>query len=230
MTAGTGELAAACAEDHQVDPSHDHIDSAAHLHRIGIFGGTFDPIHIGHLILAEEAWFRLKLDRVYLVPAGDPPHKQDRRLLPVDERVRMADLATGDIDYIQVSRIDADRPGPHYAVDMVQRVQERIGNGTEVYFLMGMDSLRDLPTWYQATWLVENCRLVALSRHDVDLDWPSLEAALPGIRERVIILDMPELEIASNKIQRRVRNGQPIRHQVPRSVEKYIYDHGLYRE
>ena len=94
---------------------------------------------------------------------------------------------------------------------------------------MGMDSLRDLPTWYQAAWLVENCRLVALSRHDVDLDWSSLEAALPGIRERVIILDMPELEIASNKIQRRVRNGQPIRHQVPRTVEEYIYDHNLYR-
>ena len=106
-----------------ISPQRDQIDGAAHLQRIGIFGGTFDPIHIGHLILAEEAWFQLKLDRVYLVPAGDPPHKQDRRLLPVDERVRMAELATADIDYIRVSRIDADRPGPHYAVDMVQLVQ-----------------------------------------------------------------------------------------------------------
>lgn len=207
----------------------DQIDGATHLQHIGIFGGTFDPIHIGHLILAEEAWFQLKLDRIYIVPAGDPPHKQDRRLSPVEDRVRMAELATTDIDYIKVSRIDADRPGPHYTADMVRLVRERVGNGTEVYFLMGLDSLRDLPSWSEAAWLAENCRLVALNRHDVDLDWDALEAALPGVSERVVILDMPELEIASHKIQQRVRTGQPIRHQVPRAVEAYIYDHALYR-
>lgn len=197
-------------------------------HRIGIFGGTFDPIHIGHLILAEEAWFQLKLDCVYLVPAGEPPHKRDRRLSPVEDRVRMAELATADIDYVRVSRIDADRSGPHYTSDMVRLVRERVGRDTELYFLMGMDSLRDLPSWHEAGWLVENCRLVALSRHDVTLDWGYLEDALPGIRARVIILDMPELEIASHAIQARVRAGQPIRHQVPRAVEKYIYANGLY--
>ncbi len=196
--------------------------------RIGIFGGTFDPIHIGHLILAEEAWFQLKLDRVYLVPAGDPPHKRDRRLASVEHRIRMAQLATADSDYIRVSRIDADRPGPHYTADMVRLVRKRVGAQVEVYFLMGMDSLRDLPNWHEAQWLVNNCRLVALSRHDVHIDWPALEEALPGVRERVIILDMPELEIASNTIQRRVRSGQPIRYQVPRLVERYIREHGLY--
>lgn len=207
----------------------DDLDDATHLQHIGIFGGTFDPIHIGHLILAEEAWFQLKLDRIYIVPAGNPPHKQDRRLSPVEDRVRMAELATEDIDYIKVSRIDADRPGPHYTADMVRLVRERVGNGIEVYFLMGLDSLRDLPTWSEAAWLVENCRLVALNRHDVDLDWAALETALPGLSERVVILDMPELEIASHKIQQRVRTGQPIRHQVPRAVEEYIYEHALYR-
>jgi nicotinate-nucleotide adenylyltransferase len=207
----------------------DDLDDATHLQHIGIFGGTFDPIHIGHLILAEEAWFQLKLDRIYIVPAGNPPHKQDRRLSPVEDRVRMAELATEDIDYIKVSRIDADRPGPHYTADMVRLVRERVGNGIEVYFLMGLDSLRDLPTWSEAAWLVENCRLVALNRHDVDLDWAALDAALPGLSERVIILDMPELEIASHKIQQRVRTGQPIRHQAPRAVEEYIYEHALYR-
>ncbi len=199
------------------------------MHRIGIFGGTFDPIHIGHLILAEEAWFRLKLDKIYLVPAGDPPHKRDRRLSAVKDRVHMAQLATDGIDYIKVSRIDADRPGPHFTSDMVRLVRERIGDHTELFFLMGMDSLRDLYTWHEAPWLVENCRLVALSRHDVALDWSHLEQELPGVRDRVIILDMPELEISSNGIQRRVRNGQPIRHQVPRSVELYVYEQGLYR-
>jgi nicotinate-nucleotide adenylyltransferase len=141
----------------------------------------------------------------------------------------MAELATADIDYIIVSSIDADRPGPHYTSDMVRLLQAEAGSNTEIYFLMGMDSLRDLPTWHEAAWLVEHARLVALSRHDVKLNWDALEAALPGIRSRVIILDMPELEIASHVIQQRVRNGQPIRHMVPRSVEAYIHKHNLYR-
>ena len=198
--------------------------------RIGIFGGTFDPIHIGHLILAEEAWFQLKLDCIYLVPAGDPPHKRDIELSPVAHRLRMCELATQDIDYCKVSRVDADRPGPHYTSDMVRLVRQQVGPETELYFLMGMDSLRDFPTWHEAAWLLENCRLVALSRHDVTLDWAQLEAALPGIRERVIILDMPELEIASNTLRHRVRIGWPIRHQVPRAVEEYIYANHLYKE
>ncbi len=200
-----------------------------HTRRIGILGGTFDPIHIGHLILAEEAWFQLQLDRVYLAPAGDPPHKAGRQLAPVRDRLCMAELATADSDHVIISRVDADRPGPHFTSDMVRMVQAEAGANTEIYFLMGMDSLRDLPTWHEASWLVENARLVALSRHDVELDWDALEAALPGIRGRVIILDMPELEIASHVIQQRVRNGQPIRHMVPRVVESYIQKHNLYR-
>ncbi|MFM7174904.1 MAG: nicotinate-nucleotide adenylyltransferase [Caldilinea sp.] len=199
------------------------------LRRIGIFGGTFDPIHIGHLILAEEAWFQLQLDHVYLAPAGDPPHKLGRQLAPVRDRLFMAELAAADIDSLLVSSIDADRPGPHYTSDLVRLLQTEAGSDTEFYFLMGMDSLRDLPSWHDASWLVENARLVALSRHDVTLDWEALETALPGVRSRVIILDMPELEIASHVIQQRVRNGQPIRHMVPRSVEAYIHKHNLYR-
>ncbi|MFZ4851036.1 MAG: nicotinate-nucleotide adenylyltransferase [Caldilinea sp.] len=199
------------------------------LRRIGIFGGTFDPIHIGHLILAEEAWFQLQLDHVYLAPAGDPPHKLGRQLAPVRDRLFMAELAAADIDSLLVSSIDADRPGPHYTSDLVRLLQTKAGPDTEFYFLMGMDSLRDLPSWHEASWLVENARLVALSRHDVTLDWEALETALPGVRSRVIILDMPELEIASHVIQQRVRNGQPIRHMVPRSVEAYIHKHNLYR-
>jgi nicotinate-nucleotide adenylyltransferase len=198
--------------------------------RIGIFGGTFDPIHIGHLILAEEAWFQLKLDCIYLVPAGNPPHKRGAQLAPVEDRVEMCRLASGGIDYLAVSRLDADRPGPHYTSDMVRMMRAQVGADASLFFLMGMDSLRDLPTWHEAAWLVENCRLVALSRHDVTLDWDRLEAALPGVREHVIILDMPELEIASNILRARVRTGQPIRHQVPWAVEEYISARGLYRE
>jgi nicotinate-nucleotide adenylyltransferase len=196
--------------------------------RIGVFGGTFDPIHIGHLILAEEAWFQLKLDCIYIVPAGNPPHKQGVDLSPVEDRLRMCELATADIDYIKVSRLDADRPGPHYTSDMVRLLRKEVGPDAEIYFLMGMDSLRDLPTWHEAAWLVENCILVALSRHDVTLDWDELEAALPGVHRHVIILDMPELEIASHVLRARVRRDEPIRHQVPKAVKEYIYARGLY--
>ena len=130
---------------------------------IALYPGTFDPIHIGHLILAEEAHFQLALDQVYLVPAGDPPHKQDRKLTPVNDRFAMCEMATADIDFIAVSRVDADRPGPHYTADMVRLMRAEVGPDTQLFFLMGMDSLRDLPTWHEAAWLVEHARLVALS-------------------------------------------------------------------
>jgi len=220
--------------DERSTAAADSVDSACETAvpkrlRIGLFGGTFDPIHIGHLILAEEAWSQLDLDAVFLVPAGDPPHKTEQLIAPVEDRIRMAELATSDVDYIQISRVDADRPGPHYTAEMVRLVSAQVGPGTELFFLMGMDSLQDLPTWYEAAWLVANCTLVALSRHDVELDWDRLNRALPGIYERVIILDMPELEIASRSIRERVQVGKPIRYQVPRAVERYIREHELYR-
>lgn len=196
--------------------------------RIGVFGGTFDPIHIGHLILADEAHYQLGLDVVYLVPAADPPHKRERRLTPVDQRVHMARLATIELPWVHVSRIDADRPGPHYTADMVRVLEVQTGSAADIFFLMGMDSLRDLPTWHEPQWLVDHCTLVALTRHDVAPDWEALEAALPGIGKRVVILDMPELEIASSGIQERIREGRPFVHLVPPAVAAYIERNGLY--
>jgi len=196
--------------------------------RVGVLGGTFDPVHIGHLILAEEARDLLDLSIIYFVPAGDPPHKRDRRLAPVDERVRMIELAIAGNACFQVSRVDADRPGPHYTIDMVELIKGQLPVGSELYFLMGFDSLRDLPGWHEPARLVAACHLVALTRHDIELDWDKLEAALPGIRERVTILDMPELEIASNQIQARVRAGRSIRYLVPDEVRGYIAREGLY--
>lgn len=197
--------------------------------RIGIFGGTFDPIHIGHLILAEEARFQLGLDRVYLAPVGDPPHKQANALTPIAHRLLMAELATADMPGLWISRIDIDRPGPHYTNDTVQLLRQQVGPATELYFLMGMDSLRDLPHWREPQWLIQQCTLVVLTRHDIELDWEQLEAALPGVRERVVLLDMPELEIASHTLRERIRCGAPICHQVPRLVETYIRKHKLYQ-
>jgi len=197
--------------------------------RIGVLGGTFDPVHIGHLILAEEARDQLGLSIVYFVPAGDPPHKRDRRLAPVEDRVRMTELAIAGNAAFRVSRVDADRPGPHYTIDMVHIIQSQLAPGCELYFLMGFDSLVELPKWFQPAELVAACQLVALTRHDIELDWGKLDAALPGIRQRVTILDMPELEIASHQIQERVRSRRSIRYLVPESVCGYIGEKGLYR-
>ncbi|HIC88581.1 MAG TPA: nicotinate (nicotinamide) nucleotide adenylyltransferase, partial [Anaerolineae bacterium] len=124
--------------------------------RIGILGGTFDPPHIGHLILAEEAYHQLHLDCVYFVPAGDPPHKRHLHLSPVEDRLRMVTLAIADNPHFVVSRIDADRPGPHYTIDMVRLLRDSLPPGTELFFLMGLDSLADLPNWHDPDRLVAN--------------------------------------------------------------------------
>ena len=203
-------------------------DAHAARRRVGIFGGAFDPVHIGHLVLVEEARYHLQLDTVLLVPTGDPPHKQDVRLSPLEDRVHMAQLAAAEADYLAVSRVDADRPGPHYSVDMVQLLQHQLGPDIQLFFLMGLDSLRDLPTWHEPARLAQLCTLVALSRYAVEVDWAALEQAVPGIRRRLVLLDMPELEIASHRLRERVRRGEPIRFQTPHSVEAYIRRRGLY--
>jgi nicotinate-nucleotide adenylyltransferase len=197
--------------------------------KVGLLGGTFDPIHIGHLILAEEACDQLGLSDVFVVPAGNPPHKQDRHLAPVEDRLRMIDLAIAGNPAFHASRIDAERPGPHYTIDTVRIFQQQLASDCELYFLMGYDSLAELPGWNRPEELVAACHLVALTRYDVPLNWERLEADLPGIRDRVKLLDMPEIEIASHQIQERVRQGRSIRYLVPDPVREYIEAHGLYR-
>jgi nicotinate-nucleotide adenylyltransferase len=196
---------------------------------IGVLGGSFDPIHIGHLILAQEACEQLGLACVYFVPAGQPPHKLDRQQTPVAQRVAMTELAIAGNAAFRLSRVDADRPGPHYTVDMIRILKGQFSPASEIYFLMGFDSLVELPTWYRPADLLASCRLVALTRPNIDIDWPALEGRLPGIRERVTLIDMPELEIASHDLRRRVAAGRSIRYMVTEPVAEYIAQHGLYR-
>ena len=196
--------------------------------RVGVLGGTFDPIHIGHLILAEEARDQLNLDFVYFVPAGNPPHKQGRRLAPVEARVRMTELAIAGNEAFRVSRVDADRAGPHYTIAMVQIIQGQLPPGSELFFLMGFDSLAELPTWHEPARLIAACHLVALTRPGIEVDWGKLETTLPGIRQGVILLDMPELEISSHQLQQRIREGRSIRYLAPDKVVKYIQAQRLY--
>ena len=218
-------LPAAVRTQQAAEPDKPRLDAGR---RIGVLGGTFDPIHIGHLILAEEARDQLDLSVIYFVPAGDPPHKQGRKLAPVADRLAMIDLAIAGNEYFRSSRVDADRPGPHYTIDMVHIFQQQLPPGAELYFLMGYDSLAELPGWHRPADLIAACHLVALTRYDVPLDWGHLEQALPGVRERVTLLDMPELEIASHQIQQRVRVDRSIRYLAPDSVCQYIEARRLY--
>jgi nicotinate-nucleotide adenylyltransferase len=195
--------------------------------RVGVFGGTFDPIHYGHLVAAEEARATLKLDRVLIVPAGQPPHKAARPVTSAEHRVAMVKLAIASNPHFVLNRVDLDRPGPHYSVDMITRLRREIGPG-DVFLIVGMDSLMDLPTWHEAERLMGLCYVVGVNRPGYTYDLAPLEKAVAGISAHIQVLEAPQLEISSHELQERVRRGLPIKYQVPEAVEQYICEHKLY--
>jgi nicotinate-nucleotide adenylyltransferase len=198
--------------------------------RLGILGGTFDPIHFGHLLAAEEARVTLRLDRVLFAPAGIPPHKQELSILPVAHRLAMVRLAIADNSAFAVTKIDIDRPGPHYTVDMISLLRDEWGiSADQTFFIMGADSLADLLTWHQPAQLIELCRLAVVARPGYRPDLAKLEAVLPDLSHRLDWAEMPVLGISSSDLQRRVREGRSIRYQVPAAVAHYVAEHGLYR-
>ena len=196
--------------------------------RVGVLGGTFDPIHNGHLVAAEEVRAQLDLDRVVFVPAGLPPHKLTEPISPVEHRLAMVELAIASNTYFTVSRVDIDRFGPCYTVDTMELLRDDWGGDVELYFIMGSDSLADIPTWHQPARLIRLCRLAVIERPGYGVDMGELERLLPGITSRVRFVNSPQLDISSTDIQRRVRGGLPIKYQVPEVVEDYIYQHELY--
>ena len=197
--------------------------------RIGVIGGTFDPIHFGHLIVAQEACSRLDLAQVVFVPAGQPPHKLARAITPAWHRIAMVGRAIAGNDCFALSRVDADRAGPCYTVDTIGLLQEAWGREAEIHFLIGSDSLADLPTWYQPQRLLELCTIVAVARPGYPPDLDRLERHLPGAASRVALLDAPTLDISATEIRERVRQGRSIRYLVPDSVAQYIETQQLYR-
>ena len=197
--------------------------------RIGVFGGTFDPIHIGHLVSAEEVRVKLSLEHVVFVPAGLPPHKLDHVMSPVEQRLAMVELAIASNPHFAVSRVDIDRFGPCYTVDTIELLRDEWGADVEIYFIMGSDSLLDILTWHNPRRLIRLCRLAVVSRPGYQVDLDELDGLLPGVASRVQTLNAPELAISSTDIQRRVREGLSIKYQVPEAVEAYIYQHKLYQ-
>ncbi|MDH7488977.1 MAG: nicotinate-nucleotide adenylyltransferase [Anaerolineae bacterium] len=196
--------------------------------RLGVFGGTFDPVHYGHLVAAEEVRYRLRLDKVLFVPAGMPPHKLDHDITPTRHRVAMLELAIASNPGFALSRVDIDRHGPCYTVDTLALLHEEYGPGAELFFLMGMDSLADILTWKDPERLIRLARIVVVGRPGFQADVDELDKVLPGAAERICIVDTPLMEVSSSDIRQRVREGAPIRYQVPEAVEAYIRAHRLY--
>ena len=198
--------------------------------KVGILGGTFDPIHYGHLVIAEDCWAQLGLDDVLFVPAGAPPHKRGQAVSPAADRVEMVGRAIAGNRHFRLSRVDVDRPGASYSVEMVSRLRRVLGDETSFFFIVGRDALADLPLWREPARLADLCQIVAVNRPGYPpLDLGSLEPAIPRASERILHLVVPELSISASILRQRVREGRPITYMTPDAVIEYIQQHRLYR-
>lgn len=199
--------------------------------RLGILGGTFDPVHVGHLIVAEHLREALRLQKFLFVLAADPWHKTGHEITAAADRLAMLELALQGDPNLEVSRVDIERPGPTYSVDTVADLRRLYGPKALFLFFVGIDSLLTLPTWHEPARLLEVCRVFAMRRPGYRrVPWMGLEEKLPGIRERVNVVDVPQIEISSTDIRERIADGRTIRYLTPDAVREYIESHGLYRK
>jgi len=194
-------------------------------------GGTFDPIHLAHLVTAQAALEQFGLDRVVFVPAGRPPHKLDHAISPAEDRYNMVVLATQTNPSFEVSRVEIDREGPSFTVDTVEELRGRVPDDTTLYFITGTDAILGLDTWREPGRLVTLCQFVAAPRPG----YPG-RGAKDGLGRleatygcRFLDVDVPALDISSSDLRRRVSEGRTIKYLVPEPVEDYILSHGLYR-
>jgi nicotinate-nucleotide adenylyltransferase len=195
---------------------------------IGVLGGTFDPIHIGHLIVAEEARIKLGLREVLFVPAGQPWLKRDRDITQAVHRVEMVRRAITGNPHFKPCTLEVERLGPSYTVDTLAMLRKQLGNEASFFFVLGRDTLAELPLWKEPEKLVQLCRLVVAPRLG-SKDLKHLETAIPGLLDKVIQLDMPVIGISSSGIRQRLAQELSIRYLVPKGVEEYIVEHELYR-
>jgi nicotinate-nucleotide adenylyltransferase len=199
--------------------------------KLGVLGGTFDPVHRGHLAMAGEARESLGLDKVLMVPAGRPVSVKKASLTGAQHRLAMLRLAVADEPHLEVSTIETDRPGPSYTVDTMAALRERYGTAAEIYFILGDDSLAQLPAWHEPRRLIKLCRLAAVPRPGYPRpDLEALEAKLPGIAARVTLLTGPHLDISATDIRARAARGESIADLVPEPVAVYIKMQELYQD
>lgn len=196
---------------------------------IGVLGGTFDPVHNGHLIVAEEVKTRLNLAEIIFVPAGQPWLKVDRPISPAEHRLQMLRLALADKSYFKRSTIEIERTGPSYTVDTITELRGQLGSEDELFFILGWDSLAELPQWREPSRLIKICYLVAVPRPGYPRPkLKTLEVIIRGLSQRVMLMKKPEIDISASAIRERVARGLSIRHLVPEPVNRYIKEHGLY--
>ncbi len=197
---------------------------------VGVFGGTFDPIHFGHLTAAEAMRSALGFAKIFFVPTGQPWLKADLPISAAQHRLNMVRLAVASERYFEISTAEVDRPGPSYTVDTIDILQRELGAEAKLSFLLGSDALSDLPRWKEPSRLMQICQLVAFSRPGFAL--PSLgrlETAITGISKHVTFVEVPQVDISATEIRHLVVLGASISHLVPQSVETYIIKNGLYR-
>lgn len=198
--------------------------------RIGVFGGSFDPLHLGHLILAEQSREQAGLDEIWFVPAARPPHKLDAPLTSFEHRVSMLRLALSTHPLYRIDTLEADRPGPSYTADTLEELNRR-HPGNQWHYLLGSDSVPDLPKWHEPQRIVAAAGLVVMERQGYPV-LPAAEVArlihVPSSLLRMQTIKVPLIELASRDIRQRVATGRSIRFMVPDAVENYIRQYGLY--
>jgi len=198
---------------------------------IGIFGGTFDPIHCGHLAVAKRVRRALDLERIIFMPTGQPWLKGNQDVSVARHRVEMVRLAIEGESGFELSTMEVERPGPTYTVDTLKELRHQLGFEARLFFLVGSDAFADFPKWKEPKRILIMCRLVVFGRPGFPL--PSLkrlEQTLPGISQRVIFADTPEVDVSATEIRRRVAQGLPINGMVPPAVQRYIETNHLYDE
>lgn len=201
--------------------------------RIGILGGTFNPVHIGHLIIAEEVYCRHGLSRVLFIPSGLPPHKGTYDLAEARHRYEMVNLAIKGNDHFEISDVEISRKGKSYTVDTVEVLLKHYGRDSDPHLIIGMDTVHELPSWKDVKRLSTLCRIVVVNRPGSDLS--NLNQLIPILGEekvkemKRIQVEIPPIGISSTEIRNRLKNGLHTRYMVPREVELYIKRHGLYK-
>ena len=200
--------------------------------RVGVFGGTFDPVHVGHLILAEQCRDQAKLELVLFVPAWLPPHKQQRPLTPFAQRVEMLMLATAGHAPFRIEEMEKERSGPSYTVDTLTQLQQQ-RPGDELCFIIGSDSLHDLPGWYEPRRVLEMATLLVVARAGFSVfSAQELKKSLhlgDDFQLHYQIVEAPLITISSRALRAKIAEGRSVRYMVPRAVEAYIQEKGLYR-
>jgi len=198
--------------------------------KVGIMGGTFDPPHIAHLIIAEMARVRLELDQVIFIPASDPWMKSALVVTSADIRVEMVSLAIASNPAFSLSLIEVERPGPTYTVDTVEQLFGEVGYDADLFLLLGWDSMAELPAWKAPYRISKIARIVAFPRPGfIKPDPAEMERTMPGSTERILYMDEPYLSISSTCIRQRAIEGKSLRYLVPDAVGRYIVEHNLYK-